>query len=216
MSIEDDRIKLRFQLANENLQSISRAQGLYLTTLLVYICVVWAMYYGATDKVGVAGIDIKIEAVWKVTPFIVMILTLAVIGTLNATMSAYAELKDAGRALFGESFEGLFCVDTNKNLIDYIALLQVVPWTKTRLPTDSHSDQSLWIRLHHLIFPGLFALVSFTSYFSIGRASLNDSPRFIVVFGWCCFGCQALFLIRPMWRWFDRLFGASSTATSYN
>ncbi len=44
MISEDEKARLRFELANANLQSVSRAQGIYLTALLIYICFVWAMH----------------------------------------------------------------------------------------------------------------------------------------------------------------------------
>ena len=90
MASDDDKVKLRFDLANANLQSISRAQGLYLTTLLIYICFVWAMYLtksGEAITLHLAWLELKMDGVWKITPFITMVLTLAVVGTINATVS---------------------------------------------------------------------------------------------------------------------------------
>lgn len=127
MISEDEKAKLRFELANANLQSVSRAQGIYLTTLLIYICYVWAMYLTQAGTLQLSLLQLKIDAVWKVTPFITMVLTLAVVGTLNATIHAYGELKAAGTDLFGSPVGTLFQVDTHKNVIDYLALLQILP-----------------------------------------------------------------------------------------
>lgn len=219
MASDDDKVKLRFDLANANLQSISRAQGLYLTTLLIYICFVWAMYLtksGEAITLHLAWLELKMDGVWKITPFITMVLTLAVIGTINATVSAYAEVQDVGTTLLGSRFEALFQVDTHKNVIDYLALLQILPWGKTRKPADSQGHPSIWIRLHHLIFPGLLILSLFTSYWAVHQASFGSKPRVFLAVGWTCFGMQALYSIRPIWRWIRRLFGAKRTDDVYN
>src|ERR1700722_19079927 len=79
MISEEERAKLRFELANANLQSVSRAQGLYLTTLLVYICLVWAMFLTGTATFHLESLELKMDAVWKLTPFVTMVLTLAVV-----------------------------------------------------------------------------------------------------------------------------------------
>jgi len=57
MMSDDDRAKLRFELANANLQSVSRAQGLYLTTLLVYICLIWAMFLTGTATIHLESLN---------------------------------------------------------------------------------------------------------------------------------------------------------------
>jgi hypothetical protein len=211
---DDECLKLRFDLANKNLQSVSRAQGLYLTALLVYICLVWAMYLTGTTTLKFESLELKIDAVWKITPFVTVVLTLAVVGTLNAAISAYAQVKEAGNALLGPDFGTLFAVDTYKNVIDYLALLQILPWGRTHTPADSHGNQSFLLRLRHLIFPSLFLFSISTSIFAVRQITSN--PRFFVVFGWACLAFQALFSIRPMWRWFQRLRGVAATHDAYN
>ncbi len=155
------------------------------------------------------------DAVWKLTPFITIVLTLAVAGTLNATVLAYAEVNDAGTALFGSRFRSLFDVDTHKNVIDYLALLQILPWGKTR-KQDQSARQPISQRLRHLIFPILFLLSLLTSGWAVRQASYGQRPRVFMVIGAICLGFQALFSIRPMYRWFARFFGARQTHDVYN
>jgi hypothetical protein len=218
MISEDEKAKLRFELTNANLQSVSRAQGIHLTALLVYICFVWAMYLTQTGEaliLHVAGLELKMDAVWKITPFVTMVLTLAVVGTLNATVLAYTEINEAGKTLFGSQFGSLFEVDTHKNVTDYLALLQVLPWGKTRKQNES-APQPFLARLRHLIFPILF-LVSFgTSGWAVYQASYGLKPGVFWVIGLICLALQVLFSIRPMYRWFRRLFGAKRNDDVYN
>jgi hypothetical protein len=207
MISDDERAKLRFELANANLQSVSRAQGRYLTTLLVYICLIWAMYLTDTLTLHLATLELKMDAVWKITPFVTMVLTLAVIGTVNATYSAYAEVKETGTLLFGADFGTLFSVDTHKNAIDYLELLQILPWGKTRKPTESHGGQPFLLRLHRLIFPTLFTISFFTSFWAARQASFSPKPFFFLALAWACLMIQALYSLRPMYRWINRFWG---------
>jgi hypothetical protein len=218
MLSDDDRAKLRFELANANLQSVSRAQGLYVTALLIYICFVWLTFLtrsGEGVTIHMEWLELKSDAIWKITPFITMVLTLAATGTINATMSAYTELREVSAELFGSRFEALFHVDTHKNVVDYLALLQILPWGKTRRPADSHGRQHLWLRFHHLIFPCLFLMSLATSYCAVRQASLSPNHGVFLAIGWTCFGFQTLFSVRPMWRWIGRVFGAERTNDVY-
>src|SRR5215469_2284144 len=97
MLSDAERTKLKFDLANTNLQSIGRAQGIYATALLTYICLVWANFFaGSGDmSVHVGWFDLKVEGIWKITPFVILILTLAYIGTLTAAVPALAQLREA-------------------------------------------------------------------------------------------------------------------------
>jgi len=218
MVSDDDKAKLRFELANANLQSVSRAQGIYLTALLIYMCFVWATYLSRSGEaltLHLAWLELRMDAVWKITPFVTMMLTLAVAGTLNATVLAYAEVNDAGKGLFGSQFTSLFEVDTHKNVIDYLALLQILPWGKTRKPNES-TRQPILIRLHHLIMPVLFMLSLLTSYWAVYQAFYGPRPRIFMVIGGICSSLQTLFSVRPMWRWLGRLFGGKQTNDVYN
>lgn len=218
MISDDDKAKLRFELANANLQSVSRAQAIYLTGLLVYMCFVWATdltQSGEALTLHLAWLELKMDAIWKITPFITMVLTLAVAGTLNATVLAYADVNDAGEALFGSKFKSLFEVDTHKNVIDYLALLQILPWGKTGKLNEAKRQPPLQ-RLRHLIFPVLFFLSLFTSFWAVRQAFYGPKPRTFMVIGGICFGLQTLFSIRPMWRWLGRSFGAERSHDVYN
>jgi len=219
MPSEDQKAKIKFDLANANLQSVSRAQALYLTTLIVYICVVWAKFLtgSSAEQLHFGWLELKMDAVWAVTPVVTMVLTLAVIGTLNATLSAYGAVQGAAVALLEDDFESLFEVDTHKNVIDYLVLLQILPWGKTRKPIDPGHRQTFWLRTHHLIFPILFLLSLGTSWWAIHESfSLTQHLSFFRVFDWICFWIQTLFSVRPMYRWFCRFAGAKESSDCYH
>ncbi len=219
MISDDEKAKLRFELANANLQSIGRAQGLYVTALLTYICLVWGLFFVGSNEVSVhlGWVDLKVDGVWRITPFVLLVLTLAYIGTVTAATPAFANLRKAERELFGSQDQSFFGFDTHKNVLDYLALLQVWPWGETRKPTDDTVAKPIRRRLPHLILPALFLGSAFTSYWAVHKLSqLRSSHRAALIFGWCCFGLQVVYSVRPTGRTLGRFFGAKRTSDVYN
>jgi hypothetical protein len=213
-----DKAKLRFELAIKNLDSIGRAQTIYVTSLLIYQCLVWIMFFPASHVtlVHFAWLELNKENVWPATPVIILVLKLALIGNLNATLSAYREVRKSGSDIFGIDFGTFFAVDAHKNLIDYFALLQVPPWSTTRVPSDSTDTDPWWRRLHNLLYPGLFTVCLFTSYWAVHEMTVSGGPKWPRLLGWTCFGLQSLFSLRPLTRWFGRLFGARRESFVWN
>jgi hypothetical protein len=218
MISDDDKAKLRFELANANLQSIGRAQALYVTALLTYICLVWGiLFVGSQATVHIGPLDLSAEGVWKITPFVILVLTLAYIGTVTAALPAFTELREAESKLFGSQDHSFFAFDTHKNVIDYLALLQLLPWSKTRRPMDDTRPKPWWQRLHHLMLPTLFVGSAFTSWWAVRRLStLESSHHAAQIFGWSCLGLQMAYSIRPLWRYVGRAIGAKRTDNVYN
>jgi hypothetical protein len=219
MISDDEKAKLRFELANANLQSIGRAQGLYVTALLIYICIVWGLFFVGSNEVSVhlGWVDLKVDGVWKITPFVLLVLTLAYMGTVTAATPALAHLREAEKELFGLQEQSFFGFDTHKNIVDYIALLQIWPRGKTRKPTDDGGSESFSRRLHHLILPALFLGSALTSYWAVRELSrLRPVHRTALIFGWCCFGLQVAYSLRPLRRFLWRFFGAKRTSDAYN
>jgi hypothetical protein len=219
MITDTEKAKLRFELANANVQSIGRAQGLYVTALLTYICLVWGLFFVGSNEVSVhlGWVDLKVDGVWRITPFVLLVLTLAYIGTVTAVVPAFTQLREAEKELFGSQDQSFFGFDTHKNIVDYIALLQIWPSGKTRKPTDDGDTKSFSRRLHHLILPGLFLWSAFTSYWAVHELSkLESFHRAALIFGWGCFALQAAYSLRPLGRFLWRFFGAKRSSDVYN
>jgi hypothetical protein len=155
----------------------------------------------------------------RITPVVLLILTLAYIGTLTAAMSAFAQLRGVEKDLFGANEHSLFEIDTHKNLIDYLARLQLNPQGKTRVPRDEASEGSILRRTPHLILPILFVGSAFTSFWAIHELSKNSTPgqsHWFLFFDWTCFGLQVLYSLSPTRRCVWRFFGAKRTSDVYN
>jgi hypothetical protein len=219
MISDDEKAKLRFELANANLQSIGRAQGLYVTALLTYICIVWGLFFVGSNEVSVhlGWLDLKVDGVWRITPFVLLVLTLAYIGTVTAAVPAFTQLRKAENELFGSRDHSFFGFDTHKNLLDYFAVLQFLPWGKTRKREDDTGSEPILHRLHHLILPALFLSSWSTSYLAIHElANIRPLHRASLIVGWCCFGLQIAFSLRPLCRCLGRFFGAKGKSDVYN
>lgn len=65
MITDDEKAKLRFEPANANVQSIGRAQGVYVTALLTYICLVWGLFFVGGNEISIhlAGFDLKVTGI---------------------------------------------------------------------------------------------------------------------------------------------------------
>ena len=216
---DEDQAKLRFELANKNAQSISLAQAKYITALLTYIGLVWGLFFFGDSKISIhlGGVDLPVEGVWTITPVVTLVVTLAYTGTVTAMMPAFSELREAQKKLVGTQEYALFSLDTHKNILDYLAILQLRPWTRTRLPTDDGGRRSWWDRLHHLILPLVFLVSALTSYWAIRRLTEREPMnRTVVVVGWTCLAVQMTYSLRPIWRNLRRLCGAAREHNVYN
>jgi hypothetical protein len=219
MISDDEKAKLKFDLANANMQSIGRAQGLYVTTLLTYVCIVWALFFvGSGNAILHLGpLDLNINGVWSITPFVLLVLTLAYIGSVTAATPAFKRLREAQKELFGSHEHSFFDLDSHKNIIDYLAILQLWPTGNTRTPKDDDGSESFWHRLHHLILPNIFVGSALTSYWAIHELSaLGRCYRVPLLFGRCFLGLQIAYSLRPMRRLMWRFFGAKRTSDVFN
>ncbi|MDE3136030.1 MAG: hypothetical protein KGL59_05625 [Acidobacteriota bacterium] len=214
MSVEDDHKRLRFDLADRNLQSVSRAQHFYLSALLVYLCLVWGWFFvgsGQAVTVDLFGLGLKTAGVWKITPLVTMLLTLALAGSVNAFAPALEELNAAREELGVGGEAGIFYVDSHKNVFDYFARLQLWPEGATRKPAeDSTGSKSLRLRLHHLWYPALFVASAYTSYHAVfaplALGGVVNRTAYLF-YGLVCFGIQVTCSVRPVYRWLCRFLG---------
>lgn len=85
------------------------------------------------------------------------------------------QLREAEKDLMGSQDHTIFGFDTHKNIIDYLALLQVWPSGKTGIPKEQGAAEPLLRRFPHLIVPALFVGSMFTSYWAIRELSRSGS-----------------------------------------
>jgi hypothetical protein len=219
MPSDAEKAKLRFDLANSNFQSIGKAQRLYVTALLAYICLVWANFFVGSGDVSLhlAWLDLKVNGIWTITPFVILILTLAYIGTITAQMPALAQLREAEKEVFGAAEHSFFSIDTNKNIIDYFAVLQFSPRGKTHTPTDFGPPFPMLRRLPNLILPIVFIGSAFTSLYAVLRVyHLPSWHKLSFISGCFCLIVQIAYSVRPTYRFVARFLGAKRTSDVFN
>jgi hypothetical protein len=211
---EDDLKRLRFDLAHANLLSISSAQRFYLSTLLVFLSLVWGWVFvgeGEAVTIQLLGVGLKTGGVWKITPLVSTLLSLALIGSINAAGPAWIELK----AAFDEcgltaprSNPIFYDLDTHKNIFDYFAFLRVRPEGGLRDIEDLDRRRSFGFR--HFLYPTLFLASIYTTFRAVHEpfaAGDRSSHTPFLIYGWICIGLQCLYAFRPVYRAVCRFFG---------
>src|SRR5947209_4143583 len=199
-----------FDLAHQNLLSISKAQRFYLSALLVYLCIVWGWYLVAAKEalsIQIFGITLKTDGLWVMTPGITTALSLALIGAVNAAGPAWerlrkqAELLGVGWLSCAVTF---YQLDTHKNLFDYLTYLRLHP----EKPPSEEPGRRFY--LWHFLYPSLYAWSIYTSYTAVvevwGFKGVIHH-RGALLYGGACLVLQAAYSIRPWWRAVCRFLG---------
>ncbi len=202
-------------LAHQNLQSISKAQRFYLSTLLVSLCVVWGWYFAAAKEalsIQIFGITLKTGGLWVMTPGVTTALSLALIGAVNAAGSAWGRLRQQAEHLgvgWLKSGVTFYQLDTHKNLFDYLTYLRLHP------EKPSSEDPRRRFYLWHFLYPSLYAWSIYTSYKAVvevwGLKGLIHH-RAALLYGGGCLVLQAAYSIRPWWRATCRFLGVRTQA----
>lgn len=194
-----------FDLAHDNFKSISKAQYFYLSTLLIYLAIVWGWHFTAVSgvvPVQILGIALSTNGLWAITPAVTTALSLGLIGSVNAAGPELKRLKEISQHLDFQVLSGvaLYNLDTYKNLFDYFTYLRVNP--------ISHpiAEQGRRFSGWHFLYPSLYAVSIYTSGRAIGEAwggNLFKSPL-ALSYAFICVGSQILYSVRPWWRAFGR------------
>jgi hypothetical protein len=191
-----------FDLAHDNLKSIGKAQYFYLSTLLIYLSIVWGWHFTALSgalPVQILGITLSVNGLWVITPGVTTALTLGLIGAVNAAGSAWRKLHDISEALNIHVVRGLvfYELDTYKNLFDYFTYLRLSP--SKPVTEQSGKRFSGW----YFLYPSLYLASIYTSYRAVaevwGLHGLVSHPP-VLVYAVLCIASQSACSIRPWWR----------------
>jgi len=206
----DESNRVAFDLAHANLQSITRAQRFYLSSLLVYLCLVWGWFFvgsGETVTIQMLGATIKTSGFWKITPLVTTLLTLGLIGSINAAGPAWRRLRETLWYLGIASSEPRVVfhqLDTHKNIFDYFTYLRLHPEKPAQGMRSARFD------FRHFLYPSLYAASIYTTYratreaFTFGDRWLHSGFQ---IYALVCLGFQIAYSVRPFWRAFCRFLG---------
>ena len=197
---EGDSKRLRFELAHANLLSISKAQHFYLSSLLVYLCLAWGWFFvGGREAVTIQilGVGLKTDGVWKITPLVLTLLSLALIGSINAASPAWIELRTAFNeaGLIPPRCEPIFYdLDTHKNIFDYFAFLRISP--EASLGQKDEMDRRRRFGFRHFLYPALLGGSIYTTYSAIEQSvAVGDPAHYLwfLAYGYVCLALQGLY-----------------------
>lgn len=201
----DNRWRI-FDLHYSNFQSIGKAQVVHLTTLVVYLSYLWGWYFlGAGDNTALPVINISVHGVglWKVTPFFLTLVSLALVGSINAAGPARKKLDRATENLdLPEGEFEFYDLDTHKNVLDYYTFLTPLPWRNIE-----HKQRRFLFR--HFLYSLPLAAGIFSSCFALYR--VKDSEHFLTFAIGVAFVCmQVVYSLRTFWNAFNRFFRSTS------
>jgi hypothetical protein len=207
-----------FELHRANIQSISKAQKVHLTTLLAFLCLLWGWHFTAEGKdvtIQMLGITVPASGFWSITPFVVALFSLALIGSINAAGPAREKL---GRALskmgqkLGVEHEFVYYdLDVHKNIFDYFTFLRLHPEKK------HFEARRKNLELRHFLYPGLLVWGIYTTYYAMELPFLFETRSEIIAFqlyASVCLFFQSAFSVRPLWRGTCRFLGIRKEATA--
>jgi hypothetical protein len=190
-----------FDLRYKNLQSISKAQRVHLSTLLIQVALLWSWYLSGSRDVTVQGLALTSGGVWLATPALLTFFCLAFIGSINAALPAKKKLQEIGQQLTARTELdckfAFYDLDTDKNVLDYLTFLKVSP-------TNNKFDQAGRFNIRHFFYPIVMAVSIATTWFAVKGLPKTWPFRLYLL---TCVGLQILFSIRPFYRAVCRFVG---------
>ena len=187
----DDQDHRLFELRYRNLQAISKAQKVHLTTLLIEMTLLWTWYLSGSKAISVQGVALNSDGVWRVAPAVLTFFCLAFIGSINAALPAKKKLFQVGilQSELGCSFS-FYDLDTDKNVLDYLTFLKLSS-------TDNTFEQTKKYDVRHFFYPLVLLSCFVTTAFAIVHLSRSTICGLYAVL---CMGLQLVF----GWRVFSR------------
>lgn len=182
-----------FELRHQNLLSISKAQKVHLTTLLIEMTLLWVWYLSGAKDVTAQGVPLSPEGVWLAVPGILTFFSLALIGSINAALPAHRLLQEAAKTTIQQELPCQFAfydLDTDKNVLDYFTFLKL----STR---DDNFDQNQPHDPRNFFYPIVLLGALFTTAFALFHVQRNWMG---ITYSATCMVLQLLFVCRPLSR----------------
>src|SRR5215831_4618127 len=116
-----------FDIQKENINAIGKAQGRYIALLVGFVTLLWGWQFMKPEglSIQVLGVSLQPSGLWAVAPGFLTIVSLALIGTMNAMGPAWQRLSSTTEELGVKYFWS--DLDINKNIVDYLVYLRIWP-----------------------------------------------------------------------------------------
>ena len=197
---EDDSSKARwrlFEIRYSNLLSITKAQKVHLTTLLIEMTLFWTWYLSGAREISVQGVSLTAQGVWFVAPAVLTFFSLVFVGSINAALPANHKLQELAEKTIRAEFPSdmaFYDLDTDKNAIDYLTFLKLSS-------TDNRFEPHAPYHIGHFLYPSVLLCAFGTTLFALWHI---PRPILRVAYLLVCIALELLFVRRPISRAFRR------------
>jgi hypothetical protein len=116
-----------FDLLRESLAAVGKSQAQFVAGLGSFLAVLWGWHYTKLTglKITVLGIELSSNGLWTITPAVLTVFVLALIGSLNLMGPIWKRFRnccdDLGLVIFWTD------TDPNKTIIDFLTYLKIGP-----------------------------------------------------------------------------------------
>ncbi len=189
---ESENNKCSFDIQLANFQSVSRTQKNLLIVLMSYLGLVWVYASSPTGELSIQilGVSLRAAGFWPVTPTVLTVLSLGLVGAINALEPVWAGLRSTAATL--ELPLDFYDFDIQKNLLDYFTFLTL--HLERRLETR---DPKRRFALGHFLYPSTLLGALYTTFYSLHQMPRTRLHEVYVV---VCMLAQIAFSARIYWR----------------
>jgi hypothetical protein len=211
LSPDPAAIQREFEYQVASLQAVSKAQSRYIHSLLAFIALVWTVDFlrpNPNTAVPVYGVPLNLTGIWAVAPAVITVLTLGLIGTINAMGPVWWRISVSAEKL-GQKF-WFPDLDIHRNIVDYVSALRIHPEAQVEprtSPTTLSQKGNRSLFLYPLVIAGAVTTTVFADY-----------PHALMTFRIYVYGCaaiQLLFGFRIFYRQTCRYFGRRTEQTTF-
>ena len=190
------------------MSAVGKAQGRYVALLLSFTTVLWGWNLMQPQGLVVQlwGVTIQPSGLWTIAPAFLTIVSLALIGTMNAMGPVWKRLCDKAEQLRVKVFWS--DLDTNRNIIDYLVFLRVNPEGSAE-PTEPPSDPTRKFDPYVFSYPLVLAFATITT----ACADYPGASKGLRIYIYGCASIQALYSFRIWYRAICRFFGVRRSQT---
>ena len=203
-----DELWRKFEFLSQSLRAVAKSQARFVAALLSYLAVLWGLHLTRLKgvKFTLLGVDIDSAVLWSLSPAVLTVLVLALIGSLNIMGPIWRRIRDCCAELKIDVF--WTDVDSSKNLIDYFNHLMIWPEgpvepVRTPLPTPNK------YRVGVYSYQAVIAFATVTTALSDDRCASWQYRAYV----WSCVAIQLLFSFRTYYRAVCRFFGVRKEQT---
>ena len=203
-----DELWRKFEFLRQSLGAVAKSQGRFVAALLSYLAVLWGLHLTKLKgvKFTLLGVNIDSHVLWSLSPAVLTVLVLVLIGSMNIMGPIWKRLRDCCTELKIDVF--WTDVDPSKNLIDYFNHLMISPEgpvepVTTPLPAPNKHRVSVFS------YQAVIAFATVTTALSDDRCASWQYRTYV----WTCVAMQLLFSFRTYYRATCRFFGVRKEQT---